>query len=331
MIRSKRPAFTLVELLVVIAIIAILIALLLPAIQKVRESAARTQCASNLKQIGIALHNHEGTLKHYPAAGSYPVGGTGDSWSIQARLLPYLEQQNLHGLIDFTQSYATQPQVAIFRVPLYICPTDPKDLVRKDAAGNPIHYPISYAANMGTWFLYNPATNQSGDGAFVVNSNTVPGSFADGLSNTLAFAEVKMYTPYNRDSGNPSAPNTAPPTSPATVAGYGGSFKSDSGHTEWVDARAHQTGFTTVFTPQTVVPFTSAGITYDIDFNSSREGVSATQLTYAAVTSRSWHGNVVNALLMDGSVQTVAKTIQLGAWRALGTRAGGEVTPSTFN
>jgi prepilin-type N-terminal cleavage/methylation domain-containing protein len=100
--RNVRRGFTLIELLVVIAIIAILIGLLVPAVQKVREAAARLQCANNLKQVGLALHNYESTNKRFPIAGLYPTNATASDCLVGAcQILPYIEQANLFQQVNF--------------------------------------------------------------------------------------------------------------------------------------------------------------------------------------------------------------------------------------
>jgi prepilin-type processing-associated H-X9-DG protein len=187
------------------------------------------------------------------------------------------------------------------------------------------HYPLNYGINTGTWFLFDPAKQAGGDGLVFPNSRTSLRSVSDGSSRTLAFAEVKAYNAYFRDGGNPNAAGAPMPATPADVAPLGGNFKVDSGHTEWVDGRVHQTGFTATFAPNTVVPHTSGGKSYDVDFNSSREGLSTTKFTYAAVTSRSYHPDGVQVGFADGSVHFVAETIDILVWRALATREGGEI------
>ena len=126
---SRRPAFTLIELLVVIAIIAILIGLLVPAVQKVREAAARTQCVNNLKQIGLALHNYHDSKKVFPsgyrASGAYSDGSsdTTPGWGWGAYLLPYLEQDNLCRQLNFTAPVQNSPAIQTI-VKVYLCPSD---------------------------------------------------------------------------------------------------------------------------------------------------------------------------------------------------------------
>jgi prepilin-type N-terminal cleavage/methylation domain-containing protein len=319
----RNRGFTLIELLVVIAIIAVLVSLLLPAVQQAREAARRTQCKNNLKQIGLALHNYHEVYTVFPPGGCYSLApSSADSFSVQARLLPYLEQTNLQNLINWGSSYGIQPDVARVRVPTYLCPSEPNDMSRVD--GSFVHYPLNYGVNYGTWHVFNPMTGQGGDGLFWPNSRTNSSSMIDGSSNTLGLAEVKAYAPYLRNGANPNLPGAPIPASADTIAPLGGQFK-ETGHTEWVDGRVHQTGFTATFVPNTVVPYTTGGKQYDIDFTSYREGQSLTNITYSAVTARSYHEGMVHALLMDGSVRVINESINLGIWRALGTRNGSEV------
>ncbi len=318
---KKRCAFTLVELLVVIAIIGILVALLLPAIQAARGAARRMSCQNNLKQIGLAMHNYESTFGVFPPSTTLPSSGVGDGWSTQARILPFVEQVAIHEEIDFSQSYSASPQVKPLKISVLLCPAEVKDEVRTDSSGTPIHYPLNYGVNMGTFFIFDGNRNVAGDGAFGPNAFRVHGDFLDGTSNTLCVSEVKAYTAYYRDSG--SVPS-AVPADASSLCGVG-DFKTNSGHTEWVDGRAHQTGFTAVFTPNHPALCTESGEEYDVNWTSYREGKDLTKPTFAAVTSRSYHPGVVNSLLMDGSVRSVANDIQITVWRALATRAGGEV------
>ena len=321
---KRRTGFTLIELLVVIGIIGLLVALLLPAIQAAREAARRSQCSNNLKQIGVALHNYQTASKHFPPITVLPVGQTFEPWSAQARLLPYLEEAGLAQLVDWQKSaeFTANPLAAKTRVAVYLCPSEMNDRAR--VTPTLTHYPLNYAFNQGTWFIYVPATGEVGDGAFMPNHAFRPADISDGLSHTLGAAEVKAYQPNIWDTNKPSAKGVAAPVTPADLQPYfGGTFDSN-GHTEWVEGDVHETGFTTTFAPNLEVPYTDSGITYSIDLTSMRDGESVTALTYAAVTSRSYHPGIVNVLRMDGSVRSIEDTIDVRIWRALGTRAGGE-------
>lgn len=326
---ARPAAFTLVELLVVIAIIGILIGLLLPAVQAAREAARRMSCTNNMKQIILAVYNYESATKRIPPAWTRPAG-TGDGWSAQARILPYIENIALASAIDFAGGYGQaeitvdgkRVKVSSFRVPVYLCPSDVLDEGRRDGDGNPYHYPLSYGYNAGPWLVFNPNKNRPGPGTFQAGRVSRFRDVLDGLSNTLGFGEVKAWTPYFRDAE--IAGTIATPREPAEICALAGSFKPDTGHTEWVDGRVHQSGFTTTFSPNRKVICEISGRSFDLDFTNIREGKNTTALTQAAVTSRSYHQGGVNVTLMDGSVRFITDSIDLDLWRNLSTRAGGE-------
>lgn len=330
---TRSTAFTLIELLVTMAIIGILVAILLPAVQAAREAARRAQCRNNLKQIGVALHNYAAAYSTFPPSFCIEPGrvltSNNGSWSIHGRLLPYMEFTNALEKVRLDLAWDVQLATGVptMEVPNYICPSEVNNVLRVDSSGNPFTHPQTYGFNFGTWLVHNPATGQGGDGSFYVNSNTRPGSFTDGLSHTLCATEVKAFQSYIR---NTRDPGPIVPDRPDYFTGYTGQLKlgpnlnDNTGHTEWCDGRVHHSGITTVFTPNTVVPYAVAGRVYDIDFNSRQEGASATQPTYAAITARSWHKGLVHAAMMDGSVRAISDQINLRTWRALGTRAEAE-------
>jgi prepilin-type N-terminal cleavage/methylation domain-containing protein/prepilin-type processing-associated H-X9-DG protein len=197
---SLRNAFTLIELLVVIAIIAILIGLLVPAVQKVREAAARILCENNLKQIGLALHGfhdaNKGLPPGYYATANYP--GTSPGWGWGTFILPYLEQTPLYQQINLTQPVQSQTAVQAI-VPVYLCPADivlaaPFAVTDASAATLCMAGPSSYAATVGQ--DASDVADPTGDGIFYRNSRTKLTDITDGTSQTVmvgdrAWAQVK--------------------------------------------------------------------------------------------------------------------------------------------
>lgn len=214
-----------------------------------------------------------------------------------------------------------------FEVSIYSCPSDYQAGTRFNNGTEYVHS-TSYGFSLGTWFIYDPVTQRSGDGAFRVGQETYHGLFKDGASNTLGGSDVKSFTSYirNASSFDPTLPSS--PDHFLSVIGeekLGLESEDNTGHTVWCDGRVHHAGFTTTFTPNTKVQFSAGGRTYDIDFNSQQEGRDLTRPTYAAVTARSHHAAGINVFRMDGSVAFVSNGINLQIWRALGTIDGDEI------
>lgn len=328
---GKSRGFTLIELLVVIAIIAVLIALLLPAVQQSREAARRVQCKNHMKQWGLALHNYSDANSVLPPSATINLSagaGTTDSWSVHARLLPYVDQATVYSKIDLSSDWSTQIVLDGLKLAMLTCPSDIHgDDIRVPSGNRPRHFPTSYGFCMGTWFIFDPTTGRMGDGPFLPNSRFNLGAITDGTSNTLMVAEVRSWSPTRRTGGPSSTAVPASITEVEALMTQGTVFR-DNGHTEWFDGIVHHAGFTTVLRPNSS-PTCSNGpsILSHCNYNSWQEGTNGPlgQPTYAAVTSRSYHVGIVNVTLLDGSVRSISENIDLMVWRSLGTRAGSEV------
>lgn len=216
----KRRGFTLIELLVVIAIIAILVALLLPAVQQAREAARRTQCKNNLKQIGIAIHNYHDVTNRFPIGFLDPIGGNSErissGWAWSAYLLPYLEQANAFTALNFnTTPYAlTTPggqavqnqALSALPIPVYNCPTDSRPNVASNnqgsagsGAGTAAAALTSYQGVLGAFDGAPCAISGTtvtvdarNNGLFIVNESRSFRDVTDGTSNVIVVGEVRF-------------------------------------------------------------------------------------------------------------------------------------------
>ncbi|WP_437190849.1 DUF1559 domain-containing protein [Planctomicrobium sp. SH527] len=322
---SRKRGFTLIELLVVIAIIAILIALLLPAVQQARESARRTQCKNNFKQIGLALHNYLDTFGCLPIGCLFAdLGGTGPSASNRTtwltRILPMIDQTPLYNQVDFVR----QSNVAGYDpnnvknadLPAYRCPSDggtrgntgqsnyaPGNYVACIGTSTRLHgngnatasasQHGSYIAGNGEWARM-VLNNGSERGVFAANSKITFAQIPDGTSNTLAVSECVVGGDIIESSSDVT------PTCPQ------GTLRTRRGFS-WLYGQTSTWQFGTLITPNST--------TIDCE----RFDV------YVNTAARSKHAGGVQAMLVDGSVRFVSENINLATWQNLGNRQDGNV------
>jgi prepilin-type N-terminal cleavage/methylation domain-containing protein/prepilin-type processing-associated H-X9-DG protein len=295
---TARPAFTLIELLVVIAIIAMLIGLLLPAVQKVREAAARMKCKNNLKQIGLALHNYHDRMNGFPPGYQTQVAADnsdlGPGWGWAAFLLDDIEQGNLKQRIRFDLQI-TDPANAAARVAgvsIFVCPsevlTGPYSVV--DGGGNPICAVArsNYVAMNGVLGVSSDAFDNNG--AFLRNRSLRIADITDGLSSTLFIGE--------RCSNMSSTTWTGAVTGAVVPA---------QRYPDPADQLANAEAASAL-----------------ILAHGSRDHLPNNPLVFDADATASYHIGGVNFLFGDGSVNTITNSIGGTVYEALLTRAGGE-------
>jgi type II secretory pathway pseudopilin PulG len=331
---GRRRAFTLVEAIVVISVIAMLIVMLLPAVQMAREAGRRLQCQSNLRMLGLAFNNYLSSQNCFPGVDLNTHNTTSQHYySPVARLLPHIEQGALFNAINFdlspvdARSLTQNRTVMSVSLGLCICPSDTEPVAGRSGRAN-------YRFNLGPTHRWAPGAIFPGSfsGPFTVHYVYTPADFSDGLSNTIGGSE-RLRGSWGNGSFKPggdyrigdfalneilypdqaifscsSLPSSAP-------------FETHGGES-WFISGFHFTCYSHCATPNASVPDCAlAGVGQSIDERVNLEGV---------FKSSSFHGGVVNALSMDGSVRPIADSVNLNLWRAVATRSGGEVVRGDF-
>jgi prepilin-type N-terminal cleavage/methylation domain-containing protein/prepilin-type processing-associated H-X9-DG protein len=364
----QRKGFTLIELLVVIAIIAILIGLLVPAVQKVREAAARAQCMNNLKQIGLATHNFESTFKYLPPGGTKWLGNTPPS--LVTIILPYVEQANLYKLWNFTAADIGTGQFSginndpandaprLQQVPFFLCPSDGSSNVQTDPGGS--GQPCgknNYVGNIGT-----TADSRSREGnrvgifnnqvtstptadpnypLFSISSKLRILQISDGTSNTAMWSETKLSTatdhwsisnvyllPINDPQYSLYTPTPGPPT--VTESNPAAPIQGLTwGCNSWDYPPTSRISYRGLEYYRGL-PAVSSNYTHTIPPN--YQGFDCgdyPNFTTAHIAARSYHTGGVNVCFADGSVRFIADSIAFPTWQALGTRSAGDIPDSS--
>jgi prepilin-type processing-associated H-X9-DG protein len=319
----------LIELLVVIAIIAVLIGLLLPAVQAAREAARRSQCVNNLKQIGLGMMNYESAM------GSLPPGWKGCCWGTWTTfILPYIEQQSLYnawnangnnsglpGYIDGPLRYAGALNLTVTRTRLntYQCPTD--------GTNAPISGVVSGSYNVNFGNTSSTQLQTMGNVTFLGAPFTDMGSptFAgSGFTNKPAMG----FTTVQLSSITDGTSNTMLTGEVIIGQGTGGQYNAPydlRGFFHWYAGAA----FETFLAPNSTQPDVMQSGSYCVyPYPNNPPCVSTPDITLTTNAARSRHPGGVNVGLSDGSVRFVKNTINLGVWRAISTTQGGEVVSS---